>query len=187
MLKNNLIFLLIIPVLLIPAYAQETQVEDSPNLIPAWIKGTIGLWVDGFLNDIELINALEFMIETGIIPTNSTSNVSTVSVDENRILKSEASIKDIQISNLEKEKKDFGLDNAKLLVSITDMKTENESAYSELNKVRVELKQHKEDYPAKYGKIGGQLISIDLIKQLNNQIDGLEAEIIELKEELKNK
>ena len=54
----------LLPLLLIPAYAQESEPE---NQIPSWVKGVFNFWVDGGIVDSELISAIQFLIEEDII------------------------------------------------------------------------------------------------------------------------
>ena len=49
----------------ITAYAQNDQ-------IPAWVKGIAVFWGEGKITDEEYINAMEFLIESGIIKVNYT-------------------------------------------------------------------------------------------------------------------
>ena len=35
--------------------------------IPTWIKNTASFWADGQISDGEFVNAIEFLIESGII------------------------------------------------------------------------------------------------------------------------
>ena len=48
-----------------PEPAPEPMLE--PTQIPKWVKGIFQFWVDGFITDEELIEALQFLIRTGII------------------------------------------------------------------------------------------------------------------------
>jgi len=57
----------LLPLLFIPAYAQEAQPE---NQLPPWVKGIFNFWVDGGIADSELISAIEFLIDDGIIELN---------------------------------------------------------------------------------------------------------------------
>jgi len=61
---KKLLFLLLLPVLLIPVYAQE---ESEENEIPVWVKAIFGYYVEGLIDDTELIEAIEFLIESEII------------------------------------------------------------------------------------------------------------------------
>jgi hypothetical protein len=171
--------LLVLPVLLIllipvSIYAQETTTE-----IPVWVKGVANFWVDGNINDAEFGEAITFLIEQGIFKIDSVAisePIQDMSDNEKRMFELETKQKDDRISILENEKKvlekekdDFGLDNSHLLLSITDMKKDVKSAYSELDKKRDELQQYKKDYPIKIGNIGGKLV-VDYIQELEEEI-----------------
>ena len=54
----------LLPLLFIPAFAQEA---DSESQIPPWVKGVFNFWVDGGIEDSELMSAIEFLIEEDII------------------------------------------------------------------------------------------------------------------------
>ena len=45
--------------------------DPTPAIIPSWIKTTGGYWVDGFTSDDEFVNAMQFLIDEGILSTNS--------------------------------------------------------------------------------------------------------------------
>jgi len=62
LLNKKLLFLLLLPVLLIPVYAQEDTIE-----IPSWVKGVANFWVEDKINDVEFAEALEFLIDSNII------------------------------------------------------------------------------------------------------------------------
>lgn len=44
----------------LPAAAQDSQV-------PAWIRDTAGFWADGIISDAEFVNAIQYLIENGIL------------------------------------------------------------------------------------------------------------------------
>jgi len=74
----------IIPFLLIPAFAQ------SDNSIPSWIKGVANFWVEGGIDDTEFIVALEFLIDNSIIKLGENvvvDNTMSELQEENTILK----------------------------------------------------------------------------------------------------
>ena len=62
MLKKILLLTLFLPLILIPAYAQESE-----SLIPSWIKGVVGFWVEGNITDEKFIEVLEFLIKHEVI------------------------------------------------------------------------------------------------------------------------
>ena len=50
----------------IPIVGKQTPTPTSPK-VPSWIKTTAGFWVDGFSSDNEFVNAIEFLINEGVI------------------------------------------------------------------------------------------------------------------------
>lgn len=43
------------------------NVSGEEALIPSWIKNTAGFWVDDQVSDVEFLNAIEFLVNQGII------------------------------------------------------------------------------------------------------------------------
>ena len=58
MITKKILALLLVPILLIPVYAQESTSE-----IPAWVKGVANFWVEGNISDQEFGEAISFLIE----------------------------------------------------------------------------------------------------------------------------
>ena len=58
------------------ALGAGTAYSQNPE-IPTWIKGVVGLWADGEVSDVEFVNALEFLINAGVIKVDN-----QVSVDD---------------------------------------------------------------------------------------------------------
>lgn len=55
---------LILPIILsIPVLAQESD----DKLIPSWVKSVAGYWSEDKINDLEFIEALEFLIDNRVI------------------------------------------------------------------------------------------------------------------------
>jgi len=50
----------------IPIAGAPIPTPTSPK-VPSWIKTTAGFWVDGFSSDNEFVNAIEFLINEGVI------------------------------------------------------------------------------------------------------------------------
>lgn len=61
---SALVFALI-PVLVIPVLANGD--DDKEDQIPNWVKGVFAFWVDGEIEDLELVDALEFLIDKEVI------------------------------------------------------------------------------------------------------------------------
>lgn len=121
------------------------------------------------------------MIETDIIKINSTSIVSTVTNVEKRMFELEAKEKDDRIKILENDVKDIGLDNSKLLASLTDEQERTSSLQTSLTQSKEDFQKYKEDYPLKVGSIGGKLVNVDTVRSLEKQIEDLETELEEYK------
>ncbi len=54
-----------------PSSPPPTPKPETPTLpsveVPSWIQTTAGFWVDGFSSDDEFVNAIEFLINEGVI------------------------------------------------------------------------------------------------------------------------
>jgi len=148
--------------LIIPVDAQENTESD---LIPIWVKGVFGYWIEDKINDVDLIEALQFLIDSDIIK-----------VGTNQIMSNNAELelnqKKDRINILENEKKLFELTESKL---IEDVKKEQETSIAlqtSLIKSQDEFNQYKKDYPLKIGNIGGKLV-VDYINELEEEIKQL--------------
>ena len=83
-----------LPLLIIPVYAQETQ-----NEIPSWIKVVAGAWYNGEITDSEYKDAQEFLIENGIFDVDRVSAIPVAQVQETNV----ESEKDKEIKHLKNE------------------------------------------------------------------------------------
>lgn len=54
--------------------------EDS-DIIPSWVKSVAGYWAEDGINDIEFVEALEFLIDSNIIQLGNTQIMSQSQVD----------------------------------------------------------------------------------------------------------
>jgi len=54
-------------VLIFLSLAIPLTVTAQSDTVPEWIKNTAGFWARGEISDIEFINAMEFLIGSGII------------------------------------------------------------------------------------------------------------------------
>ena len=60
-----------------PPQKPKTPTPTPAIQVPSWIQTTAGFWVDGFSSDDEFVNAIEFLINEGVIvipPTASTGS-----------------------------------------------------------------------------------------------------------------
>ncbi|MFB5611157.1 MAG: hypothetical protein ACE5R3_03840 [Nitrosopumilaceae archaeon] len=48
--------------------------DPTPAIIPSWIKSTGSYWVDGFTSDLEFVNAMQFLIDEGILVVSASSS-----------------------------------------------------------------------------------------------------------------
>lgn len=62
--QKKIFLTLLLPLLIIPAYAQEST---ESNVIPSWIKSIASAWGNDQLTDTEFTEALEFLIESKVI------------------------------------------------------------------------------------------------------------------------
>ena len=172
--------LLFIPLLLIPAFAQEDN--KFGDGIPSWIKAVANAWGTDQISDSEYKNAMAFLIEYGIIQIDTVQiNQVTLSDEAERLYQLEINQKEDRISILENEVEAVGLDNSKLLVSIVEKDQEIDKLQLDLKTVRDEFKTYKEDYPLKVGNIGGKMVNVDTIRELEGKIQELEQELEEYK------
>ncbi len=162
-----LLSVIVLSVLVIPVYAQESNESD---LIPTWVKGIFSYWVDDKINDSEAIEALQFLIDTNIIKIGNTQIVNMSSIDQNTL---ELEQKNNRISILENESKGFETEKTKLLETIEEHKQKSDALQTSLTKSQSDFKQFKKDYPLKIGNIGGKLV-VDYIQELENKIAELE-------------
>ena len=157
--------LMVVPILVIPVLAQET--EDS--LIPGWVKGIFVYYVNDGIDDVEVINALEFLIDSNIIQLGNNTIVSeqeNLSDNEKTLFELQISDRDRTISDLKGEVEEVGLHNSQLLLDVTEITESRDTVESEFEK-------YKEDYPLKIGNIGGKLV-VDYIQELEDRIKELE-------------
>ena len=86
--------------------------DDS---IPAWVKGVAGFWVDGNITDAEFVEAIEFLIDSGIIQVDNYIKESiitepsppfteTQNFDRKNIIDAKLTYDDIELSALSKIK-----------------------------------------------------------------------------------
>lgn len=62
--QKKIFLTLLLPLLIIPVYAQEST---ESNVIPSWIKSIASAWGNDQLTDTEFTEALEFLIESEVI------------------------------------------------------------------------------------------------------------------------
>lgn len=161
---KKILFLLLLPLLLIPVYAQQ----DTP--IPSWIKFVANAWVNDNLTDAEFREAMKFLIEQGIIPIdNVVTTQETISDEEKRLFQLEIDQKNNEIRILEKELENYGVDNSIMLLKITEQQVRVDSLNDQVKLKSDEFVQYKKDYPIKIGNIGGMLV-VDYIQQLEDKI-----------------
>jgi len=172
----------------------EIQAQEDIVEIPSWIKGVANFWIEGGIDDADFIEALEFLIDNNVIKLGENTVVedtmASLTVDEKEFLELTIEQKEDRIKILENEIKDIGLDNSKMLVSITELQESNDSLQTSLTETIIEFDTYKKDYPLKVGNIGGELVNVDTITNLENQleshkqtIDELETEIRQLKDQ----
>lgn len=168
--QKKIFLTLLLPLLIIPAYAQV-----SPTEIPSWVKGVANFWVEGNINDAEFGEAITFLIEQGIFKIDSVAvpQQSSLNDDGKRLYELELNQKDDRINILEKELKDTGLDNSHLLNSVVEKENVVVNMQKLYDQVKIDFNQYKEDYPLKIGNIGGKLV-VDYIKELEDRIAELE-------------
>lgn len=58
-----------VPILAVLCLVPIGFTSAQTDTIPSWVKGIAGFWVDGGISDAEFVNAIEFLIDGGIIQT----------------------------------------------------------------------------------------------------------------------
>ena len=53
----------------------SVQVKAEENLIPSWIKNTAKFWVDDQVSDTEFLNALQYLVNLGILVVPTSENI----------------------------------------------------------------------------------------------------------------
>jgi len=66
------------------------SISAEEELIPSWIKNTASFWIDGGVSDLEFLNAIEFLVNDGIIQVH-TDELQQLQ-EENKILREENDI-----------------------------------------------------------------------------------------------
>lgn len=62
----------IIATVLITSFLVFNPVSAQEKTVPSWIKNTASFWVDGAVSDAEFLNAIEFLVNGGIIQVSNT-------------------------------------------------------------------------------------------------------------------
>lgn len=150
------ILLAIIPMLVIPVLAQET--EDKP--IPSWVKSVAGYWSEDKINDGEFIEALEFLIDNNVINLGENvfvDNTMSELQEENTILKEKLEVSetnrvsqsqsdaaqhkilyDKKDARYDKLKKDYDERTEK---DSQEYQSENQKLYDEIQELKKQLKE----------------------------------------------
>lgn len=167
---------LFLPLLIIPAYAQEVQTE-----IPPWVKGVANFWAEGGISDSEFAESITFLIEQGIIEIESSPVTKQITMDDQ-----EKRLYDLEIANLENEVKEVGLDNAHLLNSIVNLQDTIEQRDLEIEKYKntqtSTIGQEKaNDYSYEFDRYREMITNLETVNaELENKIHQLEEELEEL-------
>jgi len=187
--KKYLLSLPIILGIIVLISIPTISAQSETNEIPSWIKGVANFWIEGGIDDADFIEALEFLIDNNVIKLGENivvnNTMSVITQEQKDILDLTISQKEDRIKILENEVKDIGLDNSKLLVSVVELQENNNSLQISLTETITEFDTYKKDYPLKVGNIGGKLVNVDTIRNLENQLQDYEQTIEELKVEIR--
>jgi uncharacterized protein YneR len=148
-----LIIALMVSISVIPVLAQEES-DD----IPLWIKVIAGAWYNDEIDDLEYKNAMEFLIETGIIQIDNPFSMSEVE-ESAQITSMQGMIDGLnaKVSDLETENNQLSRDNDDLL-----SKPATDDVLQDLESMRVQAN----DY---HLQLNNLQIKYDLIKsELDN-------------------
>ncbi len=85
------------------------QATAQEKLIPDWIKGTASFWINDDITDSEFIQAIEFMVNNGIIKIPMIQNLENeLSVSKNKIIELETNTSELKTyTSVSKTTKDF--------------------------------------------------------------------------------
>lgn len=191
MISKKILLLSLLPILLVPVYAQEATTD-----IPVWVKGVANFWVEGNISDDEFGEAITFLIEQGIFKIDSVTIPESIQV----ISDGEKRLYELEIKNLEDEVKDVGLDNAHLLNSIVEKNQSLKNYETSITALQIELQQYTgigarefldpniiEGYKQEINELINQNNMVDQINsELKEEIDDLKEKIENLKEEIED-
>lgn len=145
MLNKILLILLIAPFLLIPTMSIQAQEDGN---IPSWVKKIMVFWGDGLLEDSEMLNVLQWLIDSRVIIINEEQMISDTRlmdlVQENKDLKYEN-------SHLRTGFDEFGTPLSPIIISkkIQDTSSSDiqiEKLEADLEEVRQEKQQIEDDH-----------------------------------------
>jgi len=201
----------ILPVLLIFIIPIEAQQQDEN--IPIWMKFVFEAWIDDKIEEVEVLNAIKYLVETNIILIENTESIPdqeiSLSETEKKLYELEIENKGNTIMTLEKELKDLRLDNALLLQKIIELEQKpteseminnlqerNQTLHDKLDKseerkdvMEEKLLKEKDEsefyYQNEMETMGSQLSKLDVENQsLKRQLDSTQRELELVKAEL---
>lgn len=108
--QKKIFLTLLLPLLIIPVYAQESA---ESSFIPSWIKSIASAWGNDQLTDTEFTEALEFLIESEIIVLPNYQKIPPIV--------SELDLFDEELFDFEDLEKEYNLD-----ILLDDMMVESE-------------------------------------------------------------
>ena len=86
---KTIILVGIIATVLITSFLVFNPVSAQEKTVPSWIKNTASFWVDGAVSDAEFLNAIEFLVNGGIIQVSNTPTDQKISSTPTYIVRSQ--------------------------------------------------------------------------------------------------
>ena len=103
--SKGAIFIVVVGILAFGGVVAGMAYSQSEESIPEWIRGLFTFWADEQINDTDLLNAIEFLVDTGTIKTSLSDRISEL---------------ESNVEDLEQENALLRAENSKLQKSNTD-------------------------------------------------------------------
>ncbi len=65
--QNKVLRIVILASVIVISATLYQSVSAQENIVPSWIKNTVGFWIDGAVSDTEFLNSIKYLIENKII------------------------------------------------------------------------------------------------------------------------
>lgn len=98
--KRNAFAVLFVVTIVLGGMAGVAYSQEDSSIIPNWIKNLFMFWGDGQVGDAELINAIGFLVDEGVIKTEQSNTIESLEED---------------LAKLQQENEDLKAENAELM------------------------------------------------------------------------
>jgi len=85
--KKSLLVLPVILGIIVLISVPSVVAQSESDKIPSWIKGVANFWIEGGIDDADFIEALEFLIESGVIVLPNYQKIPPVILDDEPVVK----------------------------------------------------------------------------------------------------